>query len=117
MTSPQIQTPFQFFKRSLRDHKYKVTGRFLCETLQAAFLLLLPFVIRDLFDAVQAYRQGTGASIWAVINEPFWRFVWVNIGLVFFSRATGIILLFLAPVYGVEPRRSCLLYTSPSPRD
>ena len=105
MTSPQIQTPFQFFKRSLRDHKYKVTGLFLCETLQAAFLLLLPFVIRDLIDAVQAYRQGTGASIWAVINEPFWRFVWVNIGLVFFSRATGIILLFLAPVYGVEPRR------------
>ncbi|MAQ70977.1 MAG: ABC transporter ATP-binding protein [Alphaproteobacteria bacterium] len=105
MTETQIFTPFQFFRKSLKDHKYKVAGLFLCETLQAAFLLLLPFVIRDLIDAVQTYRQGAGPSIWEVINEPFWRFVWVNIGLVFFSRATGMILLFLAPVYGVEPRK------------
>ena len=74
------------------------------DTLQAITLLLLPFVLRDLVNAVEGYDASLGVSIWEVIEKPFFEFVLVNIALVIFARMSGTFLAFLAPFYSLKPR-------------
>ena len=99
------QKTLRFFLQGVNDHKIKIFGMVLFDALQAFFLLLLPFVIKDLVNAVQGYHQDSAVTIWEHIQTPFSHFVWLNIALIIVARISGTFLGFTAPFLGIEPRR------------
>lgn len=108
-TAPKKST-LRFFLEGVNDHKIKIIGMFIGDTLQAIAVLLLPFVIRDLINAVQAYDPNSGQSIWDAIHTPFIRFIAANIFLVIFSRMSGMFLAFTAPYFSIEVRQRLIQY-------
>lgn len=104
-TFSSTKETWKFFLNSINDHKVKISGIFIGDALQAIYIVLLPFVVKDLIDAVESYAPDAGQSIWVVIKEPFTYFIAVNIALVLFSRISGTFLGFTAPFFGIMPRR------------
>ncbi len=97
--------PFRFFLDAVAVHPVKTFSMMLFELLQAATILIFPFILRDLIDAVALYDPGAqNVSIWDAVHEPFRNFIIVSIFLVVVSRASGTALGFLAPVLRKQPR-------------
>ena len=80
----------------------------LCELGQAICVLLLPFVTKTLIDALLSVPDGNASEIWAVTHMPLLHFILINIGLLILARASGTVLLLLAPTLRIKPRRRML---------
>lgn len=98
------QSTASFYKQSLMDHPWRVLGIFLGDTFQAAFTLMIPFAIRDVVDAMQGHEAASGVTLWQSIEDPFTYFVIVTLLAAFFSRFSGMLLAFYAPLIRVKPR-------------
>lgn len=97
-------TPLRFFVQAMADHPFKVAAIALGDMLQVAFFLLIPFVLKDLVDAVTTFDPAAGQEIWDVARGPFTNFVLTVLGVYVFSRVSGGALFFLAPVLRLKPR-------------
>lgn len=104
------QTAFSFFCEAVSNHPKKVGFMFLFEILQALFVLLLPFVIKDLVNAIVAIDPQAQTDIWPLIETPFRNFILVSIALLLSARASGTILAFLAPVFRLKPREKMVAH-------
>jgi len=100
----QIKRALGFVWSAIGHHPYKTATMFFFELLQSLFVLLLPFVIKDLINAVTEFDPQSGTAIWDHIAGPFTQFILVSIGLVVFARVSGTVLAFFAPVFRIKPR-------------
>lgn len=99
-------TPFKFIIQSIKDHPFKTSLIVIGEMIQAICVLLLPFVTKDLVDAVIEYDVGgAGQDIWVTVWPSFFNFILVNVVMLFFARLSGTTLTFLAPVIRLKPRK------------
>ncbi len=97
-------SPLRFFLQSLADNPFKVAMIAVGDVLQAIFLLLVPFVLKDIVDTLTAFDPDAGKDIWDVAKAPFLKFFLTVFFLYFFSRVSGMSLFFLAPVIRQAPR-------------
>lgn len=97
---------FRFIWQSVKDHPVKTSLIAIGELVQAVSVLLLPFVTKDLVNAVIEYDPAVASQdIWNVVGGPFFNFIIVNVVLLVFARMSGMTLMFLAPVIRIKPRK------------
>lgn len=101
----QVQTAFQFFWEAMSHHKKKVIAMMTSDFFQAALILMVPFVIKDLVNAVEAFDRDGSQSIWETVRQPFYIFIGIVIGHMVASRTSGFFLALLAPVIRIKPRQ------------
>jgi ATP-binding cassette subfamily B protein len=105
-TSKHIaQTPFQFFMNALKDHPFRAFSIFLADMAQAAFILMIPFAVRDIVNVIEKFEAGEEiGSLATALEAPFAFFIGVVIAGALASRVSGMVLLFYAPLIRVKPR-------------
>ena len=68
------------------------------EALQSTCQILLPYVIKEVIDVVNAMESNTMKDqVFEQLKTPIWSFVGLSLGIVFFSRISGAILIFTGP--------------------
>lgn len=110
-------TALGFFWRAVGHHPLKTFLLFLTELLQAALVIALPFVIRDLVNAVVAYDPAVHPDFWRHVHEPLWFFFGLTILLGVISRVAGLVLAFFAPVLRIKPRAEMVNHLQNHPID
>lgn len=111
----KTQTAFSFFCEAVAYHPWKTIFMFVFELLQALCVLLLPFIIKDLVNAVIDFDPALQNDIWNAIETPFRNFVLVSIALLISARISGTILAFLAPVFRLKPREKLVEHLQTHP--
>ncbi len=102
-------TPFAFVLHFVRVYWVAVLTVAVFETGQSSCAILLPYAIKTIMDAVAA-AQAAGHDVWTRLDEPLWLFAALNIGLVIFARASGMILVMLGPALRRRIRRQLFAY-------
>ena len=100
-----VQSPWQFFIRALKDHPIRAFTIFLSDMAQAAFMLMIPFAVRDIINIIEAYDStSTAAPLAELLTTPFYSFMAVIFAAAIAARISGLTLLFYAPLVRVKPR-------------
>lgn len=101
----KAQTPLQFFIRAIKDHPWRGFFIFLGDMLQAAFVLMIPFAVRDIVNVIENYEAGAEVGPLAqALESPFIFFMGVVIAGALAARLSGLVLVFYAPLIRVKPR-------------
>jgi ATP-binding cassette subfamily B protein len=103
-------TLFQFYKRAIGNHKFKIFGMVLGDAIQAAFMLMIPFALKSIVDALETYDSSVHGAGWDYMREPFMWFVIIIIGQEFGSRLSGMCLAFTAGQVRLKPRSEMIDY-------
>ncbi|MGD9603692.1 MAG: ABC transporter ATP-binding protein [Gammaproteobacteria bacterium] len=106
---PLPDRPLAFVLYFVRLYWPAVLGVALLETGQSTCGILMPYAIRRIMDTVAA-AQANAQDVWTVIPPVLWFFAALNVGLVLFSRGSGIILVMLGPALRRRIRRQLFAY-------
>lgn len=90
----------------LRHFRGIVLLMMVMETGQAAGSILVPYAIKALMDAVAA--PPSAATLWEAFKQPLLLLIGLNVAEIFFSRASGALLVITGP--RLRQRTSQLLY-------
>jgi ATP-binding cassette, subfamily B, bacterial len=101
--------PLGFCLHYAKIYVWSIVGMLFLEACQAACLILLPYAIKQIMDAVEL-SQTLGVSIWTEVEGAIWLFVVLNIGIVLFSRLSGALLIMLGPSLRRRIRRDLFAY-------
>ncbi len=101
--------PVSFVLHFVRAYWPAVLAVALLESGQSACAILLPYAIKEIMDTVGA-AQASGSDIWQQIPGPMWFFAALNLGVLLFSRGSGVILVMLGPALRRRIRRQLFAY-------
>ena len=103
------EMPLAFVLHFVRVYWPAVLGVALLECGQSTSAILMPYAIKQIMDTVAA-AQANGRDIWQMIADPLWFFAALNLGVVLFSRGSGVILVMLGPALRRRIRRQLFAY-------
>ena len=103
------EMPLAFVLHFVRVYWPAVLAVALLECGQSTSAILMPYAIKQIMDTVAA-AQANGRDIWQMIADPLWFFAALNLGVVLFSRGSGVILVMLGPALRRRIRRQLFAY-------
>lgn len=103
------EMPLAFVLHFVRVYWPAVLGVALLECGQSTSAILMPYAIKQIMDTVAA-AQASGRDIWQMVADPLWFFAALNLGVVLFSRGSGVILVMLGPALRRRIRRQLFAY-------
>ena len=103
------EMPLAFVLHFVRVYWPAVLAVALLECGQSTSAILMPYAIKQIMDTVAA-AQANGRDIWQMIADPLWFFAALNLGVVLFSRGSGVILVMLGPALRRRIRRQLYAY-------
>ena len=103
------EMPLAFVLHFVRAYWPAVLAVALLECGQSTSAILMPYAIKQIMDTVAA-AQANGRDIWQMIADPLWFFAALNLGVVLFSRGSGVILVMLGPALRRRIRRQLFAY-------
>ncbi len=101
--------PLAFVLYFVRAYWPAVLAVALLESGQSACAILLPYAIKQIMDTVAA-AQASGIDIWLRVSPALWFFAALNLGVLLFSRGSGMILVMLGPALRRRIRRQLFAY-------
>lgn len=101
--------PLAFVLHFVRFYWPAVLAVVLLECGQSTSAILMPYAIKQIMDTVAA-AQASGSDVWQTIADPLWFFAALNLGVVLFSRGSGVILVMLGPALRRRIRRQLFAY-------
>jgi len=108
--APALPTkPLGFCMHYAKKYVWSIVAMLVFEAGQAACLIMLPYAIKQIMDAVEL-SQSLGTSVWTEVEGAIWLFVILNIGIVLFSRLSGALLVMLGPSLRRGIRRDLFAY-------
>lgn len=103
------EMPLAFVLHFVRVYWPAVLAVALLECGQSTSAILMPYAIKQIMDTVAA-AQASGRDIWQMVADPLWFFAALNLGVVLFSRGSGVILVMLGPALRRRIRRQLFAY-------
>ena len=103
------EMPLAFVLHFVRVYWPAVLAVALLECGQSTSAILMPYAIKQIMDTVAA-AQANGRDIWQMVADPLWFFAALNLGVVLFSRGSGVILVMLGPALRRRIRRQLFAY-------
>ncbi len=102
-------TPFRFAAYFLKYYWHGLLGIWVCETSQAFCQIMIPYAIRELIDNG---RQTTGAFGAALeqLRPSLTLFISLSLGILFFSRTSGSLLVIVGPALRRKVRQTIFHY-------
>lgn len=100
-----LVSPWGFAFGILMQFKWLVLGVFIFETLQAIAVVMMPFAIRGVIDALESYNSASGQPVWDSLREPFLYFVTIAVAAALISRIAGTLFMLLDPKIRIPVRR------------
>jgi ATP-binding cassette subfamily B protein len=101
--------PFKFVRHFLKFYKWSLIAMFLMETGQATCQIFIPNAIKKIID-VHGLTANPDISIYAQYKAPILYFLYLSLGVLFFSRASGALLIYLGPTVRRHIRRDLYHY-------
>lgn len=93
----------EFFWRMISDHKIKIGIILLADTVQAVFLLLFPYALKDIVDALTAAQGKSPQEVWASAESAFHFTIFCVVIWALAARISGSVLAFTAPYLRILP--------------
>jgi ATP-binding cassette subfamily B protein len=90
-----IIKPFSFYWKSFWQFPFLMSAMIIMEIGQACMLVMLPFAVKEIVNAIQAHDEAMG-TLWESLHDPFMFLVYLTIAMALFSRIGGTVLLFVA---------------------
>lgn len=106
---PLSRTPWRFVLHFYLKVRIALIAIFLFEAGQAACTILLPYAVKEIIDSV-TLANDTGAPVFATAQNALLLFGLLNLGIVFFSRASGAVLVMTGPRLRADIRKSLFSY-------
>lgn len=106
---PLSRTPWRFVMHFYLKARIALIAIFLFEAGQAACTILLPYAVKEIIDSV-TLANDTGAPVFATAQNALLLFGLLNLGIVFFSRASGAVLVMTGPRLRADIRKSLFSY-------
>jgi len=106
---PLSRTPWRFVMHFYLKVRIALIAIFLFEAGQAACTILLPYAVKEIIDSV-TLANDTGAPVFATAQNALLLFGLLNLGIVFFSRASGAVLVMTGPRLRADIRKSLFSY-------
>lgn len=103
------EMPLAFVLHFVRVYWPAVLAVAILECGQSTSAILMPYAIKQIMDTVAA-AQASGRDIWQMVADPLWFFAALNLGVVLFSRGSGVILVMLGPALRRRIRRQLFAY-------
>jgi ATP-binding cassette, subfamily B, bacterial len=101
--------PFRFVLHFVNYYKWLLLGIVCCEFGQAACQILIPKAVQRIIDAASALNRP-GGSVWTTLAGPMRFFLFLNIGILIFSRSSGSMLILVGPALRRRVRNSLYRY-------
>jgi ATP-binding cassette subfamily B protein len=102
--------PFKFVTYFLGQYKWFLFLMLILEVGQATCGILLPYAIKTIIDTTTALEGSFNGDLWGTFKDPLTLFIGLNIGVLLFSRASGTILIILAPALRKRVRATLYHY-------
>ncbi len=92
------RTPLAFVLHFIKKFKLALLAMLTLEAGQAGSQILLPYALKEIIDSVTSFKENLPAEqVFASLENPMWIFVGLSIGVLIFSRASGMILIYVGP--------------------
>ncbi len=96
--APQLpSSPLAFVLHFLKLYKIPLMGMFILEFGQAACQIMIPKAIRSFIETAEKSNFALGDSFFDQFKDPILFFVYISVGILIFSRASGSILVMVGP--------------------
>ncbi|MCB0357688.1 MAG: ABC transporter ATP-binding protein, partial [Bdellovibrionales bacterium] len=90
--------PLSFAYYFIKQFKWPILLMIFLEAGQAGSQILLPYAIKEIIDVVTSSPQGLSQEIViASLRHPMGLFILLSLGVLFFSRASGALLIWVGP--------------------
>ena len=90
--------PFLFSWHFIKKFKWPLLAMLVLEAGQAGSQILLPSAIKDVIDTITHLEGGLSREdIFSHIQGAMWTFVGLSLGVLIFSRSSGVILVYVGP--------------------
>ena len=106
---PLSRSPWRFVLHFYLKARIALIAIFLFEAGQAACTILLPYALKEIIDSV-TLANDTGAPVFTTAQNALLLFGLLNLGIVFFSRASGAMLVMTGPRLRADIRKSLFSY-------
>jgi ATP-binding cassette subfamily B protein len=107
---PLPATPLAFVGHFLRFYQWPLLLMFTLELGQAACQILIPKAVQQLIDSAAALAGTEHGSVWTALAGPMRFFLWLNLGILLFSRSSGAMLVLVGPALRRRVRNSLYGY-------
>jgi ATP-binding cassette, subfamily B, bacterial len=101
--------PFSFLLYFARHYWVGISAMFLFELGQAVCQISIPYAIKELIDS-GAHTAKDFDTAWQMLQAPLQTFVWLSLGILLFSRASGTTLVLVGPALRKRIRRTVFEY-------
>jgi ATP-binding cassette, subfamily B, bacterial len=102
--------PFKFAMHFLKYYWVSLFIMFLMETGQATCQIMIPYAVKELIDAGSRLSGSPIDQQMAILWPSLKLFVWLSVGIIFFSRVSGGLLTFTGPSMRLRARRTIFNY-------
>lgn len=90
-------SPVKFTLHFLKYYKWSLALMFILEMGQAGCQIMIPYAIKKLIDVHTLENLDPSASVFVHYKEPLILFTALSLGILFFSRASGAMLVMVGP--------------------
>jgi len=101
--------PFKFVAHFLKFYRWSLLLMLLLELGQAACQILIPSAVKKIID-VHALATTAKLSVFEAYRSPILYFLYLSLGILLFSRASGALLIYLGPSIRRHIRRDLYHY-------
>lgn len=89
--------PVRFATHFLKYYKWSLALMFVLELGQAACQIMIPYAVKKLIDVHTLEKIDPNLSLFEQYKDPLILFIGLSLGILFFSRASGAMLVMVGP--------------------